>query len=211
LGNLLITLEPCPVFDYFWTFVGFIGLATPSFLLALLVLWFAFTQFGIAAVGLFSPEYAYASWSVAKLLDLLKRIWVPVAIIGLSGTAGMIRVMRGTLLDELRKQYVTTARAKGLSELKLLFKYPVRVAINPFVSTIGWMLPGIVSGELLVSMVLNIPTTGPLLFSALMSQDMFLAGSIVMILSTLTVIGTLISDILLVWLDPRIRYEEVQR
>ncbi len=193
-------------FDYFWTLVGFIGVATPSFLVALIVIWIAFSQFDISAIGLFSPGYEAAPWSWAKLVDLLKHIWVPIVIIGLSGTAGLIRVMRGTVLDELNKQYVITARAKGMKERDLLLKYPVRVAINPLISTIGWMLPGIISGEVLVSMVLNIPTTGPLLLRALLNQDMFLAGSIVMLLSTLTVIGTLISDILLVWLDPRIRY-----
>jgi peptide/nickel transport system permease protein len=195
------------LFDYLWTLVGFVGVATPSFLLALVVIWIAFSRFGISAIGLFSSEFEAAPWSFAKLLDLLKHIWVPIVIIGLSGTAGLIRVMRGTLLDELNKQYVVTARAKGLKEGNLLFKYPVRVAINPIISTIGWMLPGIVSGEVLVSMVLNIPTTGPLLLRALLNQDMFLAGSIVLILSTLTVIGTLISDLLLAWIDPRIRYE----
>jgi peptide/nickel transport system permease protein len=195
------------VFDFFFTFLGFIGLATPSFLLALVVLWLAFDKFGISAIGLFSPQFINAPWSAAKILDMLKHIWAPVVIIGISGTAGLIRVMRGTLLDELQKQYVVTARAKGLSEKWLLFKYPVRISINPLVSTIGWMLPSIVSGETLVSIVLNIPTTGPILLGALLAQDMYLAGSFLLILSVLTVTGTLISDILLAWLDPRIRYE----
>jgi peptide/nickel transport system permease protein len=195
------------IFDYFFTFVGFIGLATPSFLLALLVLWLAFDKFGISAIGLFSPEYINAPWSLAKIGNMLTHIWVPVVIIGIAGTAGLIRVMRATLLDELRKQYVVTARAKGLAEGRVLIKYPVRVSINPLVSTIGWMLPAIVSGETLVSIVLNIPTTGPILLGALLAQDMYLAGSFVLILSFLTVTGTLISDILLAWLDPRIRYE----
>jgi peptide/nickel transport system permease protein len=195
------------VFDFFFSFLGFIGLATPSFLLALVVLWLAFDKCGISAIGLFSPQFINAPWSVAKILDMLKHIWAPVVIIGISGTAGLIRVMRGTLLDELQKQYVVTARAKGLSERWLLFKYPVRISINPLVSTIGWMLPSIVSGETLVSIVLNIPTTGPILLGALLAQDMYLAGSFLLILSVLTVTGTLISDILLAWLDPRIRYE----
>lgn len=195
------------VFDFFFTFLGFIGLATPSFLLALVVLWLAFDKFGISAIGLFSPQFINAPWSAAKILDMLKHIWAPVVIIGISGTAGLIRVMRGTLLDELQKHYVVTARAKGLSERWLLFKYPVRISINPLVSTIGWMLPSIVSGETLVSIVLNIPTTGPILLGALLAQDMYLAGSFLLILSVLTVTGTLISDILLAWLDPRIRYE----
>lgn len=196
------------VFDYFWTLVGFIGVATPSFLLALVVIWVAFSQFDITAIGLFSQELEDAPWSLARVWDLLKHVWAPVVIIGMSGTAGLIRVMRGTLLDELNQQYVITARAKGLSERKLLIKYPVRVAINPIISTIGWMLPTIISGEILVSTVMNIPTAGPLLLNALLNQDMYLAGSIVFILSILTVVGTLISDILLAWLDPRIRFEQ---
>lgn len=197
------------VFDYFWTFVGFIGIAIPNFLLALILMWIAFSKFGISAIGIFSPEYQNSPWTIAKIFDLLKHIWVPVALIGASGTAGLIRIMRGTLLDELKKQYVVTARSKGLSERRLLLKYPVRVSINPIISTIGWMLPGIVSGETLVSTVLNIPTMGPLMLTALLNQDMYLAGSILMILSVLTVIGTLLSDILLVCVDPRIRYEGV--
>jgi peptide/nickel transport system permease protein len=194
-------------FDYLWTFVGFIGVATPGFLLALVFIWFAFSRFGITVMGLFSQEYQGQPFTMAKLLDMLTHVWVPVILIGLSGTAGLIRVMRGMTLDELNRQYVITARAKGLKETRLLFKYPVRVAINPIVSTIGWMLPGIISGEQLVSMVMNIPTTGPLMLGALLNQDMFLAGSIVFILSVLTVIGTVISDVLLLWLDPRIRFE----
>jgi peptide/nickel transport system permease protein len=197
------------LFDYFWTFVSFIGVAVPSFLLALIFIWVAFLTFDISAIGLFSPAYEDAPWNVAKVIDLLRHIWVPVVIIGLSGTAGLMRTMRGMMLDELNKQYVITARAKGLTELRLLVKYPVRTSLNPVISTIGWMLPGIVGGEVLVSMVMNIPTVGPVLFQALMNQDMFLAGSIIFILSVLTVVGTLISDILLVWLDPRIRYEKV--
>lgn len=197
--------------DYLFTFLGFIGLATPGFLLALVVMWAAFTYLGIGVTGLFSTEFMDAAWTWGKFCDLLKHIWVPILIIGLSGTAGLIRVMRGNLLDELKKQYVITARAKGLQEQKILFKYPVRVAINPLISTIGWMLPSIVSGETLVSIVLNLQTIGPILLRAIMSQDMYLAGSIVLILSVLTVTGTLISDILLAWLDPRIRYEGVGR
>ncbi|MGD2157135.1 MAG: ABC transporter permease [Anaerolineales bacterium] len=205
--GILTALKQYSVVDYFWTFVGFIGLATPNFLLALLVAWLAFSMFGQNIIGLFSIEYADAPWSFDKVIDLLKHLWAPVIIIGTSGTAGFIRVVRGTLLDELNKQYVITARSKGLSEGKLLFKYPVRIVLNPMISTIGWMLPGLVSGEVLVSMVLNIPTTGPLLLHALLAQDMYLAGGILMILSVLTLVGTLISDIALVWLDPRIRYE----
>jgi len=196
-------------FDYTFTFLGFIGLAIPNFLLALVLMWFSFAYLGIPITGLFSPEYADAAWSLAKVWNMVQHLWVPVIVIGTAGTAGLIRVMRGCLLDELRKQYVITARAKGLAERKLLFKYPVRIAINPLISTIGWLLPQIVSGETITAIVLNLPTTGPVLLRALMSQDMYLAGSFVMILSALTVIGSLISDILLAWLDPRIRYKGV--
>ena len=197
--------------DYVFTFFGFIGISVPGFLLALVVMYLAFTQLGISVTGLFSPEFADAPWSIAKLLDMLPRLWVPVLVIGLTGTASLIRVMRSMLLDELRKQYVVTARAKGVAERTLLFKYPVRIAINPLISTIGWLLPFIVSGEALVSIVLNLPTTGPVLLRALLFQDMYLAGSLVMILSVLTVIGTLISDVLLAWVDPRIRYQAAIR
>ena len=197
--------------DYVFTFFGFIGISVPGFLLALVVMYVAFTQLGISVTGLFSPEFADAPWSIAKLLDMLPRLWVPVLVIGLTGTASLIRVMRSMLLDELRKQYVVTARAKGVAERTLLFKYPVRIAINPLISTIGWLLPFIVSGEALVSIVLNLPTTGPVLLRALLFQDMYLAGSLVMILSVLTVIGTLISDVMLAWADPRIRYQAAIR
>jgi len=194
------------LFDYVATFIGFIGLSVPGFLLALILVWVVYSTFGVNITGLFSPQYADAPWSLGKFLDLLKHIWFPIIIIGMSGTAGLIRVMRGNLLDELQKQYVITARAKGLKESEVLLKYPVRVAINPIVSTIGWVLPSIVGGETLVSIVLNLPTTGPVLLRATLSQDMYLAGSITLILSTLTLVGTLISDLLLAWLDPRIRF-----
>jgi len=193
-------------FDYTFTFLGFIGLATPNFLLALVLMWLSFAYLHIPVTGLFSPEYVDAAWNMAKVADMFKHIWVAVIVIGTAGTAGIIRVMRGCLLDELRKQYVITARAKGVSERKLLFKYPVRIAINPLISTIGWLLPGIISGEAITGIVLNLPTTGPVLLRALLYQDMYMAGSFILILSTLTVIGSLISDILLAWLDPRIRY-----
>ena len=193
-------------FDYTFTFLGFIGLAVPSFLLALIVLWFAFRFFGIAITGLFSPDFVDAPWSLARLADLLKRVWAPVFIIGVSGIAALVRVLRGSLLDELAKQYVVTARAKGVGETRLLFRYPVRLAVNPIISGIGWVLPAIVSGETVTSIVLNLQTTGPILFQALLSQDMFLAGSIVLILSSLVLVGNLISDILLAWIDPRIQF-----
>ncbi len=192
--------------DYLATFIGFIGLSVPGFLLALILVWVIYVTFGVNMSGLFSREYADAPWSIGKVLDMLKRIWFPMIIIGMSGTAGLIRVMRANLLDELQKQYVITARAKGLPERDLLFRYPVRMAINPIVSTIGWILPAIVGGEVLVSIILNLPTTGPVLLEAVQSQDMYLAGSITLFLSVLTVIGTLVGDLLLAWLDPRIRF-----
>lgn len=192
--------------DYFLTVVGFIGLATPNFLFALVLLWASYAYFGMSIGGLFSPEYAAAPWSLAKVVDLFKHLWIPVLIVGTDQTAKFIRIIRGNLLDELKKPYVTTARAKGLSETRLILKYPVRVAINPLVSTIGWTLPELVSGIAITAVVLNLPTTGPLLLSALLSQDMHLAGTFIMFLSTLTVIGTLISDIMLAWVDPRIRF-----
>lgn len=191
--------------DYFFTLVGFIGLATPNFLLALLIMWYYFRLTGNVAVGLFSDEYLVAPWSFAKFIDLLKHLWLPALVVGSAGTAGLIRVMRANLLDELERPYVMVARSKGLSEEKLLVKYPFRIAMNPVASTIGWTLPFLVNGELLVSLVLGLPTIAPLFVGALLSQDMFLAGSVVMILSTLTLIGTLLSDIVLAWLDPRIR------
>lgn len=194
--------------DYTSTVVGFVGLATPNFLLALILMFLFFEYFDLSVGGLFSPEYIWAPWSIGKFIDMLKHLPIPIIVIGTAGTAGLIRVMRGCLLDELRKQYVITARAKGLEERTLLFKYPVRMAINPIVSTIGWMLPAIFSGETITAIVLSLPTTGPLLFSALMAEDMFLAASILMILGFLTVIGTFLSDILLIWIDPRIRYEK---
>lgn len=195
------------VFDYIFTFLGFIGLAMPPFLLALVVLWVVYSTTGLAITGLFSREFAEAPWSFAKVLDLIRNGWVPVVIIGIAGTAGLIRVLRATLLDELRKQYVVTARAKGLSENRLLVKYPIRIAMNPVFSTIGWILPGLISGQVIVAIVLNLQTLGPALLRATLSQDMYLAGSIVLILAFLTVVGTFISDLLLAWLDPRIRYE----
>lgn len=197
--------------DNAFTTIGFIGLATPNFLLALVLMFLFFKCFGLSIGGLFSPEYIWAPWSIGKIIDMLKHFPIPIIVIGTAGTAGLIRVMRGCLLDELQKQYVITARAKGVGERTLLFKYPVRIAVNPIISTIGWMLPLIVSGETITAIVLSLPTTGPLLFDALKSQDMFLAASTVMILGFLTVTGTFLSDILLAWMDPRIRYERQGR
>ena len=193
--------------DYLATTVGFIGLATPNFLLALILMFLFARYFGFSVGGLFSPEYANAPWTWAKVVDMLPHLPLPIVVIGTSATAAIVRVMRGTLLDELSKQYVITARAKGLGETRLLFKYPVRIALNPIISTIGWVLPQIVSGSIITAVVLNLPTTGPLLLDALKNQDVYLAGSIVMLLSTLTVIGTFLSDVLLAWSDPRIRFE----
>ena len=197
--------------DYVFTGIGFVGLATPNFFLALILMFFAFKVFGVSVIGLFSPEYLDQAWSFAKFIDMLKHLPVPIIVVGTAGTAGLIRVLRSCLLDELRKQYVITARTKGLSERTILFRYPVRVAINPLVSTIGWTLTYIVSGEVITSIVLSLPTVGPLLFGALQSQDMYLAGSTIMILGSLTFAGTLISDILLVIVDPRIRYEKTAK
>ena len=191
--------------DYVFTFFGFIGIAIPNFLFALILLYLYFVYTGDVVLGLFSPQFQFAPWSLAKFLDMLQHLWMPAVVIGSAGTCGLIRVMRANLLDELQKPYVLVARAKGLTKRRVLYKYPFRIAINPVVSTIGWVLPALVSGEVLVSLVLGLPTIGPVLFQSLLSQDMLLAGSIVFILSVLTVIGTLISDILLAWLDPRIK------
>jgi peptide/nickel transport system permease protein len=191
--------------DYFATFFGFLGLATPDFLFALLLMWMAFVYFNASVGGLFSPQLADAPWSLAKVWDLLGHLWIPMIVLGTTGAAGLIRVMRNNLLDELNRPYVETARAKGLSETRLILKYPVRVALNPFVSTVGYALPGLVSGSIIVSVVLSLPTAGPLLLRALISQDMYLAGAYIFLLSVMTLVGTLISDILLAWLDPRIR------
>lgn len=193
--------------DYVFTVLGFIGLAVPNFLLALILMFLAFRYFGWNVGGLFSREYVVAPWSWGKFVDLLKHLPIPLFVIGTAGTASLIRILRGSLLDELRKQYVTTARAKGVPERRLLFKYPVRVAVNPIVSHIGYLLPTLVAGETLTSIVLSLPTVGPLLLEALTQQDMYLAGSLLMVLGVLALIGVLISDILLVIVDPRIRFE----
>jgi peptide/nickel transport system permease protein len=193
--------------DYLATFFGFIGVAIPEFLLALGLMWVAFSTFGQSVGGLFSSQYLDAPWSAGKVLDLLGHLWIPLLLIGFNHTAGLVRTMRANLLDELHRAYVVAARAKGLPEWKVILKYPVRVALNPFVSTVGWALAGILSGEAIVAQVLNLPTTGPLLLRAVLSQDMFLAGSIVMFLAVFTVLGTLLSDLLLAWLDPRIRLQ----
>ena len=204
--GVLSAVKQYSLADYFFSFIGFIGLATPSFLIALVLMFLAFKYGNVSLSGLFSPEYVNAPWSLAKVLDMLQHMWIPMIIIGVGGTAGLIRVMRANLLDELHKPYVETARAKGLPEWKLLIRYPLRAAMNPFVSTIGWVLPSLIAGEAIVSIVLNLPTTGPVLLTSLLQQDMFVAAGFLMLLSLLTIIGTLISDILLAWLDPRIQY-----
>lgn len=193
--------------DYIVSIIGFIGLAIPNFLLALVLMYIGFKYFGQSVGGLFSPEYRDAPFSMAKLWDLMKHLWIPIIVIGTAQTAELIRIMRANLLDELSKPYVTTARAKGMSEARLIFKYPIRIALNPFISTVGWVLPSLVSGAVIVSVVLNLPTVGPLLLTSLQSQDMYLAGAFILLLSLLTLIGTIVSDILLAVLDPRIRLE----
>jgi peptide/nickel transport system permease protein len=193
--------------DYVFTVLNYVGVATPNFMLALILMWMAFAYFGIGITGLFSPEYVEADWSLGRVLDLLAHIWLPAVVLGVAGTARLTRVMRANLLDELNKPYVMTARAKGLSEWRLVLRYPVRLALNPLVSTIGWYLPALFSGSLIVATVMNLPNIGPLLLRALVNQDMYLAGSILLIYCFLTILGTLISDILLAWLDPRIRME----
>ena len=191
--------------DYFFTFLSYFGVGTPNFLLALVVMWSMFAYFDLRITGLFSPEYMDSGWSIGRVIDMLKHIWVPMLILGTDGTARFTRIVRANLLDEMSKPYVETARAKGLPEWKLILKYPTRIAMNPFISTAGWSLPGLFSGSLIVATVMSLPTIGPLLLGSLLAQDMFMAGSIILILTALTLVGTLISDILLAWADPRIR------
>ena len=193
--------------DYIVTFFSFLGLAIPSFLLALVLMYVAAVKYGQDVGGLFSEQYLNAPWSLAKVGDLMQHLWIPVIILAASGTASLIRVMRANMLDELPKAYVTTARAKGLSEFALLVKYPLRLALNPFISTIAWLLPNLVSGSIIVAIVLNLPTAGPLLLQSLLSQDMYLAGAFVLLICALTLVGSLVSDILLALVDPRIRLD----
>ena len=205
--GILSAVRQYSVWDYVASFFGFLGLATPDFLFALVLMWIAFAYFGQSVGGLFSPEYVDAAWSWGRVVDLFGHLWIPALIIAVSHTAALIRIMRANLLDELHKPYVVTARAKGLPEGRLLLKYPVRMALNPFISTVGWTLPALISGEAIIGVVLSLPTEGPLYLRALMSQDMYLAGAFILLVSILTVVGTLLSDILLAWLDPRIRYQ----
>ncbi|MGV3574905.1 MAG: ABC transporter permease [Devosia sp.] len=192
--------------DYVFTFIGFIGLAVPGFILALTLMYVSYRYFGQSVGGLFSQQYVDAPWSWGKFVDLLSHLWIPIIVIGTAGTASMIRVLRANLSDELRKPYVITAKAKGLPEHRVVIKYPLRIALNPFVSAIGWVLPELVSGVTIVAIVLNLPTAGPLLLRALVSQDMYLAGSFILLMGVLTLIGMLVSDLLLALLDPRIRF-----
>ena len=193
--------------DHFLTLLGFLGLATPSFLLALVLLYLANVYFGISIGGLMDPQYVNQPWSLAKALSVAAHLWIPVVVIGTAGTASMIRRLRANLLDELQKQYVVTARAIGLHPFKLLFIYPLRMSLNPFISDIGSLLPHVISGAAIVSIVMSLPTTGPMLLEALRSQDMYLAGSFLMFMAFLTVIGVFISDLALAVLDPRIRLQ----
>ena len=195
------------VWDHTFTFFGFIGLAVPDFMLALIMMYSAFVLFSFSVGGLFSPEYVTASWSVGRVWDLARHMVIPVIILGTSGTASLIRITRANLLDELRKPYVTTARAKGKLEWKLILKYPVRMALNPAISLTAYILPFLVSGSIVVSVVLGLPTVGPILLKALVAQDMFLAGAIILLIGVMTVVGTFLSDLLLVWADPRVRFE----
>ena len=192
--------------DYTFTFIGFLGLAVPDFLLALVLMYVAYQYLDVSVGGLFSDDYAVAPWSIARVVDLFSHLWIAAVVVGTAGTAALIRVMRANLLDELNKPYVVTARAKGLQEWRIILKYPVRIALNPLVSTMGYLLPFLMSGSIVVSIVLSLPTEGPLLYTALLNEDFFVSATILFVLGTLTVVGTLISDIALGILDPRIRY-----
>lgn len=205
--GILSAVRRYSFWDHLFTFISLIGLAVPGFLLALILMYAVYAKTGWMISGLFSPEFRAVPWSFARFSDMLKNIWLPLLVLSITGVAGIIRVLRASLLDELNKQYVTTARAKGLSEWQMIMQYPMRIALNPLISTVGWMLPAVVGGEIVVSKVLNLPTTGPVLLEATIAQDMYLAGGIVLILSVLTVIGTFVSDVLLALNDPRIRIQ----
>ena len=193
--------------DYTFTFLGFTGIAVPDFLLGLLLMYLAFAYFDQSVGGLNSSEYAGDKpWDAGRLLDLLEHLWIPAVVLGTSGTAGLIRVMRNNLLDELGKPYVVTARAKGVHHVRLILKYPLRLALNPLISTVGYLLPALVSGSVIVSVVLGLPTLGPLLLEAVLMEETNVAAPIILLLGVLTVIGTLMSDILLAVVDPRIKF-----
>ncbi|MEC9322083.1 MAG: ABC transporter permease [Chloroflexota bacterium] len=204
--GILSAVKQYSLWDHTFTFFGFIGLAVPDFLIALILMYLAFIFFDFSIGGLFSPEFVTAPWSLPRIIDLLKHMIIPVVILGTAGTASLIRITRANLLDELRKPYVVTARAKGLSEWKLILKYPVKIALNPAVSLTAYILPFLVSGSIVVSVVLGLPTVGPILLKALVAQDMYLAGSIILLIGWMTVVGTFISDLLLAWVDPRVRF-----
>jgi len=200
--------HPRSLGDHALTVINYVGVATPNFMLALILMWIAFAYFDISVTGLYSPEFVDAPWSFARVWDLLGHIWLPALVLGIAGTARLSRIMRANLLDELNKPYVVTARAKGMKEWRLVLRYPVRLAFNPLVSTIGWYLPALFSGSLIVATVMNLPNIGPLLLRSLINQDMYLAGGILMIYSVLTIVGTLMSEVLLALIDPRIRVEK---
>jgi peptide/nickel transport system permease protein len=205
IGVYSATRQYSPL-DYLFTMLAFIGLGVPSFMIALVLMWVAFRYLGMDVGGLFSPQYRNAPLSVGKVMDLVGLFWIPLVIIGLEGTAGLVRTMRANLLDELNKPYVISGRARGLTERRLVWEYPVRVALNPFVSTAGFALPGLISGATIVGIVLSLPIFSPLLYRALVSQDMYLAGAFILLIGVLTILGVMISDLVLAWIDPRIRY-----
>ena len=195
------------VWDYLFTFLGFVGLAIPDFMIALIAMYLFFVWFDFSPGGLFSPEYVGVPWSWGRVKDLIDHIWIPMVVLGTAGTASLMRITRANLLDELSKPYVITARAKGLSEWRLIMKYPVRLALNPAISLTAYILPYLISGSIIVGVVLSLPTVGPMLVKSLVAQDMFLAGGIILLIGFMTVVGTFISDLLLLWVDPRIRLE----
>lgn len=204
--GVFVAVRQYSIADYFVTFMTFVGMAVPSFFLAMVIMYVALTRFGIRVGGLFSPEYMVEPWSWAKFLDLLSNLWLPIILLGIGGTAGTIRAMRAMMLDELRKQYVTVARAKGLAEFVVLVRYPLRLAINPIISGLMWLLPWLFSGGTLIEIVLNLPTAGPALYASLMAQDMYMAGGYIMIIGALTAVSAIFSDIILALSDPRIRF-----
>lgn len=208
-AGIYSAIKQYSAFDYISMFIAFIGISIPGFILALILIYEFFALTGIPLTGLFSSAFEAAPWSFAKVIDMLKHIWLPVVLVAVNSTGTMMRTVRGLMLDELGKQYVLTARAKGLKEKRLLIRYPVRMAINPIISTIGWLLPTIIGGEVLISVIMNLQTMGPLMLRSLLSQDMYLSASFLLITSTLTILGTLVSDILLAVMDPRIRYSKI--
>jgi peptide/nickel transport system permease protein len=205
--GIISAVKQYSFWDYLFTFLGFIGLAIPDFMIALIMMYLFFVWFDFSPGGLFSPEFSQAAWSYARVMDLIEHMWIPIVVLGTAGTAQLIRITRANLLDELAKPYVVTARAKGLSEWKVIAKYPVRIALNPAISLTAYILPFLISGSVIVGVVLSLPTVGPMLVKALVAQDMYLAGGIILLVGFMTVIGTFISDLLLLWIDPRIRFE----